>query len=214
MPKGGGPIETLVTGLSGANAIAFDATSVYWASSGVLPDFVGHVSKVSRLGGPVEILADVTRASGVVVDGTTVYTSGAAIAGGVLAIPVTGGASRSIAPDAGGLAMTSSATDLFFVSSYVVQRVDKQSGTTMTLFDANVGGSALALDATHVYWAFGGYWGGAPHPGAGKILRVLQRGGAVEEIAICQGKPAAIAVDANSVYWVNWVTGELMAAPK
>jgi hypothetical protein len=209
----GGVAETLATGESGANALALDATHVYWAASGVLPDWPGHVSRISRNGPATpERLLDATRATGIVLDSTTLYTMTSDGGGNVLALPLAGGPVRTLPALVGGIALAASADALFAVNDSTLQRIDKATGETTTLFAENVGGRSIAVHGGFVYWGYGGYWPGYPHPGAGKVLKTSLTGGAVTEIAICQGKPAAVAVDDTNVYWVNWVTGEVMLA--
>ena len=213
MARTGGVAETLVTGDSGANAIALDATHVYWAASGVLPDWRGHVSRIRRdAPGMEERLWDATRVTGIVFDSTTLYTMTSGGGGSVLALPLAGGPARTLPALVGAVGLAASADALFAVNNSTLQRIDKATGETTTLFTGNVGGTSIAVHVGFVYWGYGGYWPGYPHPGAGKVLKTSLAGGAVTEIAICQGKPAAVAVDDTNVYWVNWVTGEVMLA--
>jgi hypothetical protein len=213
MGKTGGVAETLLTGDSGANAMALDATHVYWAASGVLPNWRGHVSRIRRDGaGTEERLLDATHVTGIVLDSTTLYTLTSAGGGSVLALPRAGGAQRTLTALVGGVGLAASADALFALTDATLQRIDKATGETTTLFAENVGARSIVVDAGFVYWGYGGYWPGYPHPGAGKVLKRSLAGGAVTEIAICQGKPAAVAVDNTNVYWVNWVTSEVMLA--
>jgi len=157
-------------------------------------------------------LSDATRATGIVVDSTTLYTMTSGGGGSVLALPLAGGPARTLPALVGAVGLAASADALFAVNNSTLQRIDKATGETTTLFTENVGGTSIAVHGGFVYWGYGGYWPGYPHPGAGKVLKTSFAGGAVTEIAICQGKPAAVAVDDTNVYWVNWVTGEVMLA--
>jgi hypothetical protein len=216
IPKTGGNAQTLATGQSIAGAIALAPTFIYWASSGVLPDWRGGVFRLPRTGGPVQQLAELVRASGIYVDEVYAYTgagTSATMAGGLIRLPLAGGPSL-VLNSAGGSSIVGNTTELFTVSSYTLDRVEKSTGVASTLYSNNAGGHSLALDAEYVYWTSQGIWGGVPAVGAGKVLKAPLGGGDVQEVAICQAKPSAIAVDGSSVYWLNWVTGEIIQAPK
>jgi hypothetical protein len=216
IPKIGGTAQTLATGQSIAGAIALDPIFIYWASSGVMPDWRGGVFRLPRTGGPIQQLAELVRASGLYVDDLYAYTgagTSATLAGGMIRLPLAGGPPLVLS-SAGGSSIVGNTTALFTVSNYALHRVEKSTGVASTLYSNNAGGHSLALDADYVYWTSQEIWGGAPAVGAGKVLKAPLGGGDVQEVAICQAKPSAMAVDGSSVYWLNWVTGEVIQAPK
>jgi hypothetical protein len=72
-------------------------------------------------------------------------------------------------------------------------------GGTSTLFAADsTGPSAIAIDATNVYWTdFDG-------PGSnGTVMKAPLGGGSATQIASAQATPNAIAIDCAGVYWTN-----------
>jgi hypothetical protein len=77
-----------------------------------------------------------------------------------------------------------------------------------------MGAHSLAIDGSHAYFTTLGYGSGRPLPSAGKVQKVPLAGGPAVEIATCQGKPSAIAVDDQYVYWLNYITGDVLRAPK
>ena len=68
------------------------------------------------------------------------------------------------------------------------------NGTVRILASEQIDPVAVAIDATHVYWASQGDRG---------IHRIPVGGGPVETIARTRGAPTDIAVDERHVYWVE-----------
>lgn len=64
-----------------------------------------------------------------------------------------------------------------------------------------VEGSAIAVDATHVYWTRGGT--SPPAPPDGAVMRAPKDGGESSEIVGGQTRPIALARSADYVYWAG-----------
>jgi sugar lactone lactonase YvrE len=86
-----------------------------------------------------------------------------------------------------------------------------KTGSTPTVVASNAGSpSAIAVDATHVYWA-------DYAPDTGTIRRVTRTGGDVETLASAQERPADLVIDGSSIYWITERgdgTGAIWKLPK
>ncbi|MEY4544153.1 MAG: hypothetical protein RL685_348 [Pseudomonadota bacterium] len=82
--------------------------------------------------------------------------------------------------------------------------VDLPDGTLAT---AQAWPVALALDATHVYWA---NWGGY---GEGSIQRIAKLGGSAEVLARSANRPDSLALDQEHAYFAERVLGTLSRVP-
>lgn len=82
-----------------------------------------------------------------------------------------------------------------------VMRAPLTGGTPVTLASGQRQPTAIAVDATSVYWA---NKGGDLHTKAG-IVKVAKGGGTPVTLASKGARPSAIAVDADSVYWWNMI---------
>jgi hypothetical protein len=152
------------------------------------------------------------------VDGPLVYYTHSDLFGstsGIYKLPTAGGQEMLVAPG-DTRRLVANATSLFGLAGYSLRRIDKATGETTDLAPEadTMGAHSLAIDGSHVYFTTLGYWGGRPLPSAGKVQRVPLAGGPTVEIATCQAMPAPIAVDDQYVYWLNYVTGDVLRAPK
>lgn len=147
----------------------------------------------------------------VAVDTTHVYWVGFDVnqpSSGVLAkVPINGGPITALAA---GLAQpTAVAVDrenVYWSDSQLgtVMKLPLAGGKPTTLF-SGPGVSAIAIDATFVYWTSGLL----ALSGPGSVMRVPIAGGAASTLAGGLDTPDAIAVDATHVYWANrGVTGQ------
>ena len=203
-------VLTYASGLQMAGCVAVDGESVYWVTGANGPDFPGAVMKAPLAGGPVTTLA-----SGdgfpwpchIVLDQANVYWGGHSTTVAVRKVPLRGGAMTTVAMSGnatGGLAVDE--TSVYFTADYTdVSEVPIGGGVVGSL--ATPGGSALAIDAQHVYWTV--RTGGA----TSDLLSVSLAGGAVTMLASSLQLGEAIAVDARDVYVVEYAGGRLLALP-
>lgn len=181
VPRTGGAAERLAMGLDGANELTIDGAFVYWTEGGQRPDWHGRVSRVAKAGGPVQVLVNDVRGTGVVVDGHDVYyLVGDTFVGPgrLMKTSVEGGPSTPVREgDAAGKQLMATSTALFALIYNEVLRIDKRTGATLRFPGRSVGGHSLALDDTNVYWTVEGY-GDRPEPHeGGRILKGPLGGG-------------------------------------
>jgi len=213
-----GVADVLAKSVPPATEIAIDTSSIYWTTTAGPPGWAGAVSKMSKTGGSVTTLARGARPLGIAVDGPELFfTRGDTTAsmGGIYRMPIDGGKETLLA-EGGAFRLTQSATTVFAIASYSLRSVSKSTGTVtgLAITADLMGASYFAIDEGHLYFTTPGYWAGRPLPSAGKVQKVTLDGSPVAEIATCQGKPSSIAVDDRYVYWLNYITGEVVQAPK
>jgi hypothetical protein len=86
----------------------------------------------------------------------------------------------------------------------MILTVDAGMPTRLAMGEAG-GPSAIAVDATHVYWT---------DAKAKTLMKVPKQGGAPVTLASGQDGISALAIDAANVYWVNNLTGDLGSVMK
>lgn len=210
MPLGGGSPTTLATGQSPPQAIAVDATNVYWTTSGD-NTANGTVMKVSLAGGtPVALAAGQTHPGSIAVDATSVYWIASSVCGGdqLMKVSHAGGAptilaltqdfAEAIAVDATSLYWTTVAAD---TANGTVMKMSLGGGVPTRLASQYGSSHAIAIDATSVYWT--------THSSG---VRKVPIGGGIPTTLATGQSPSAIAVDATSVYWTD--AGELLKLPR
>jgi hypothetical protein len=172
----GGPVSTLASGAWGNASIAVDAASVYWLdnSPSAAPYDAGTLRKVPLHGGAVATLA----------------TAGPAECGAsnVAALPlpvVPGRIAKSV--------YWTTDYDCSNSNDSSLMSVPAAGGNAITLAALDGPGS-LAADATALYWDTGPALWSTPTSGGTPIS--LAAAGGVAGIAI--------AVDATSLYWIQW----------
>jgi hypothetical protein len=182
-----------------SQAIALDATNVYWTSYNVGNEIVS-VMKVPLAGGTPTILA--TQASvgsfSMAVDGTSVYWTGDVVAGccaadAVMKVALGGGMPTTLGSGPSGenpFGVAVDATSIYWTDQ--TGRVVKVAlgGGTPTTLASNGGFGGIAVDATSVYWV------------AGDVMQVPLGGGTTTTLARGPGGiGSVIAIDSTSAYW-------------
>lgn len=203
----GGPV-VLATGAQGAQAIAVDATNVYWIKAADIssqtpqPPPNGEVLQCSKCGcDHPTVLAtgepNTMLSSGIAVDTTSVYWTN----GDVMKVPIGGGVATAlaVAQTLGPIAVN--ATGVYWADSRGLMKVATAGGPVTTIVSrSNVG--AIALGTTDAFYV-----------AENGIFRVPLDGGAETSIA-SSDQPNLLAVDSANVYWVDaTLPSLLMKAP-
>jgi hypothetical protein len=226
VPTEGGPVITLASGRGCAAGLAIDGTGVY--AAGLEP---GTVVGIPLLGGVPTVLAtDVDAPVGIAVSKGDIYVTAAE---GLVRVPIAGGAARLLAsdqkswtvpvtddtdvyfgdPDQGTIrrfglesgapetvtvaeratSLALGSSDVYFASGYLVMKAPKEGGSVTTVGTA-AGAEVVAItvDEASVYFtSYGGVW------------KIPLTGGLPIALAGSQTGAIALAVDDESVYWVN-----------
>jgi hypothetical protein len=225
VPKAGGKVQNLTTGLHAPSTIAIDGPNVIVAQQGSI------VTVPKAGGGSVPIASGLGLVPTFVFDQTDIYfvdygkdstIARVAKGGGVIdrLVTVPGWVQR--------LAIDESS--IYFVSSHELVRLPKHSGMRQAV-GATIEGDALAVDANAIF-AIDGHsfvridkkngksvkladFKGSPQPfvddrdliwneDGSKIMAVIAEGGGrAREVAGDQPTPRASAADATTIYWAN-----------
>ena len=235
-PPAAGAIVTLATSPNRWGALAVDSTAVY-AINGAGG---GNVVKVPLCGGtPITVAR--ANAMALAIDAANVYWTDSPTGSGftVYAASKTGGTPRALAtlpyappnpgtPGASGIAVDSSAAYVLGLGNtpgpcsggimncapgYVI-RVPLDGAASTTLATREAGPSAIAVDATSVYWVDEGpdvyYPGDSQSQGA--VVSAPLAGGSVTTLATRQTDPRGLFVQGSTLYWVD-DDGMILAMP-
>lgn len=188
-------VDVLAKDLHGPNALALGPSDVYWTTA------LG-VMRVSKAGGTASVIvpgSEGAAASAIAVDDNYVYWSGTydhALMRAALAAPTAEVFADTHSP-------TSSDISAIVLDQAAVYWTDWQNGKILTM--PKSGGeprvladarrpSALAVDATHVYWT-------EDVEGQGAVVSMPLAGGAPLTLASGQSAPRGMAINATHVYW-------------
>ncbi|MEW6128691.1 MAG: C25 family cysteine peptidase [Acidobacteriota bacterium] len=208
MPKMGGAMTTLASGLSNPRLLVVNGDFLYFTED-TSPYRIG---KIAISGGSITTLINVPPdlqdslgAKGLAVDGTYVYwTEGCCGSGKVRKIPVGGGAATLLAQGVQGGNPKGLALDESFVyfvdwgccCSGGIHRVSKAGGAVTALGTGLLcGPTNLAVDEDFVYWAEAGNV-----PGNSSVNKIAKSGGATIALAGGVESPVQVAIDAAYVY--------------
>ncbi len=185
----------LATGAQGAQAIAVDATNVYWgrtpdtSSQGPSPA-EGAVLQCAKCGcdHPTVLASNEPNIGGLAVDATSVYWTN----GDVMKVPIGGGEAIAlvVAQTAGPIAVD--ATSVYWADVRGLMKAAITGGSP-TMLVSMVGVGFVALDAANVYFTAGS-----------AIFKVPLDGGAPPTSLAMASNTVGFAVDATNVYWLEF----------
>jgi hypothetical protein len=224
VPKTGGAFEQVAMAMPETGQVAVDATSVYYSDLGGIhsvphngpPTLVALVSaphfalsgaflywtdaagvwKVPTGGGtPTQVVSVSTSPGPIAVVGSTIYWADGA---GIMKVLVSGGPVTMVGPWAmapQGLAADDSWVAVAYPQLLLQVPTDPNSGAHPEILSDVGGPSAVAMDATTVYFTENGFNAGLQKVliGSGPSVALAIHGTAASE--------AGIAVDATDIYW-------------
>jgi len=196
----GGPVTTISED-KGPLALTLDATSVYWGG-------YGGVAKAPLEGGsPTVLIAESGSTQsiwGVAVDAEFVYWTDS-IAGTLQKVPLAGGPATVVCSLEGGAsALAIQGKNLYWLDNANLWKVPVGGGAPELIAAGadNDVGYDLAVDETNAYWTT---W-------KGQVFRMPLDGG--EPRGMAHGSaPQEIAVDAEYIYWTDFLEGTIQRKP-
>ena len=225
----GEQVVTLARRTNNCDAIALDATHVYWTEPGV------GIHKVPKVGGDAVSLATITNAAGAIaVFGNYVYWAESQYQGygAIRMAPVSGGPVLTVASGAtmgagngirglvvdssgiywieAGSSNASNVGSLRMLGGVPVTDPVALANTVPTTLASNLGNpTGLASDNGYLYWIEYVY----TIPGSGSVKRVPKSGGPKTTVVTGLGEVSGIAVDKTHAYFGIW-NGSVYRVPK
>jgi hypothetical protein len=205
-PLTGGTQSTFADQTVGGNAVtgvALDDTNVYWSG-------LYSIYSKPKAGGATTTIA--TAGSGInqrlVVDATSVYWANSA---GILKAPLTGGAPTTLVAGVNAYGLGVDGLNVYWTepTTGIVGSVSKLGGQPATFASGQSNPYDIVLQSPYVYWV---NYSDAPN---GAVLRKMAEGGSITTMSTNAEAnfPKGLAADSNFVYWGNYGTGTIFAAP-
>jgi len=210
-----GGTPTQLSGTSEADAIAIDSGHVYWTGnytigSGPKPMSGAGLFSAPIGGGAATMLSANAWSMQIAVDDTNVYGSI-----GPWSVPIGGGTETTLAQ--GGASFATAAIALYDSDIYVaaappgppaIVSIPKTGGAFTVLVPNRAHPTAIAVDATGIYWGEYSYL-----DQTGGIFRAALDGTGVALLS-SDDDVSGIAIDADNVYWSAQHTNSILSVPK
>ncbi len=209
VPKSGGAVTVLASGLGGVNAFAVDGTALYWTEFNI-GSGGGSVKKVSKSSGAVTVLAtgfpmqengqpspfDVFFPGGIALDANFVYWSEGVGGSAIRRVPKAGGPVVDIGRGQGfSPALSMDASFFYGTNGPSAARMPIAGGTVEILASGLNHAISSVLDGGFLYWA--------ELTNPGKIARVSATGGTVTVLAQNIDNPHNVVVDNSFAYYLH-----------
>jgi len=217
----GGQPTPISSAKPGGRSLTVVGDTLYWAADAVVSPWDGGVFAAPLTGGPSTALATGIRAKGLYMLAGVLHAIASDTPrdpnGALLRIPLPGGVPTRVgsANFAGTKALVGVDSEAFILSDSIY-RIDLSTGGMAPLDAGPVDPTthSIVAEGRQLYWTSDGIWPGTANISGGRVRRFDLDGGGLTEIAVCLPKPGPLAVDQQWVYWFNWLSGEILRAPR